>query len=242
MTVSCVIPYWNEAPRIRAVLAALEKVSLIQEIILIDDGSTDGGVQTNAPRILQHRFEKNQGKSAAMRYGFWKAKGDIILFLDADLMGINAKNIEDLLLPLINGTCEFTTALREYFLFFDVVAGERALIKKDWESFFLKEKFNGNATEIGMNRYVLLNNIRVKAIAWNNVRQVYKSSKIGFYNGMIKDIKHILDWRKQLGITSFSCTYLLYWLLIAKGETRFLQKCKGWYRKMFEKQFEHLLF
>ena len=236
MKVSCIIPFWNEATRIKKVLTALKDVSLIQEILLIDDGSTDGGIQSEEERIQLFRFEQNQGKSAAMRFGFWKASGDIILFLDADLKGITAAHIEALLLPIIRQECRFTMALREHFLFFDVVSGERAMLRKDWEIFFKKESFSRNAMEIGMNRHLLLKDISMQVVLWEEVRQVYKSSKIGFIKGMKKDFAHVLDWMRQLGIFNFSCTYLLYWYLIYKKEGIILEASKKLYQKMFKSE------
>lgn len=242
MKVSCIIPFWNEANRIGKVLTALEKVSLVDEILLVDDGSTDGGINVPADsRITLHRFETNRGKSAAMRFGFSLASGEVILFLDADLNGLTGSDITSLLTPILQKECVYTMALREYFLFFDVVSGERAMLKRDWESFFKAEKFNRNAMEIGMNRYLLLNNLKMKTVSWSSVRQTYKTAKIGFFQGMNKDVSYVIDWMRQMGVFSFSCTYLLYWLLIIQGETQLIRKGKQLYRRIFQKEFAHLL-
>ena len=88
---SIVIPVYNEAKRlpqtIKTVRDYLGKKSFAYEIVLVDDGSTDGSVdrvqQSDQIRVLRHA--KNQGKGAAVRTGMLAAKGELLLFSDADL-------------------------------------------------------------------------------------------------------------------------------------------------------------
>lgn len=87
---SVVIPVYNEVKTLEAVLARVRASGVPSEIILVDDGSTDGtrellaklGVDSDL-HILLH--EKNRGKGAALRTGFAAAKGTAILIQDADL-------------------------------------------------------------------------------------------------------------------------------------------------------------
>lgn len=88
---SIIIPVYNESSTIDTLLSRVRDVRLpgwIKEIIIVDDGSTDGtrGLLTSwkksARIILQ---EKNQGKGAAVMAGFVHATGDIVLIQDADL-------------------------------------------------------------------------------------------------------------------------------------------------------------
>lgn len=90
MKVSVVIPVYNEAATMEAILSAVRAVPLEKEIIVVDDASTDGtreileriGPAGNV-RVLLH--ERNRGKGAALRTGFRAATGDIVLIQDADL-------------------------------------------------------------------------------------------------------------------------------------------------------------
>jgi glycosyltransferase involved in cell wall biosynthesis len=91
LTLSVVIPCYNEANSIREVLEKVEAVQLADEIIIVDDGSTDGtrdvlkeieAEQRPGVRILYH--PRNLGKGAAVMTGFQAATSDVFLIQDAD--------------------------------------------------------------------------------------------------------------------------------------------------------------
>lgn len=90
MRVSVVIPAFNEERTISKVIDALKHAAVSDEIIVVDDGSTD-----NTPKIVREKAKsmkslklisnaKNRGKGAAMRVGLDAAHGDAIVFFDAD--------------------------------------------------------------------------------------------------------------------------------------------------------------
>ncbi len=90
LTVSVVIPVYNEVRTIEKILTLVQAQDMVTEIILVDDGSTDGTrdilktIEThNRCRVIYH--DRNQGKGAALRTGFAMAAGDVVLVQDADL-------------------------------------------------------------------------------------------------------------------------------------------------------------
>jgi glycosyltransferase involved in cell wall biosynthesis len=88
---SVVIPCYNEAATIEFLLRRVRAVPLHVEVVVVDDGSTDGtrdilpGLEREGliDRLVLH--ERNQGKGAALRTGFEKATGDVVVVQDADL-------------------------------------------------------------------------------------------------------------------------------------------------------------
>lgn len=90
LKLSVIIPCYNERPTVATVIERVRAVGLAHEIIVVDDGSTDGSREVLAqidPRddlkIILH--DHNQGKGAAVRTGFKAATGDVLLIQDADL-------------------------------------------------------------------------------------------------------------------------------------------------------------
>jgi len=97
--ISIVIPVYNEENFIQDSIVRVsnaETLGLTKEIIIIDDGSTDGTINkiklilkklpNNNKRIIKKLFKKNnQGKGAALKIGFKMSTGDIVIVQDADL-------------------------------------------------------------------------------------------------------------------------------------------------------------
>jgi glycosyltransferase involved in cell wall biosynthesis len=110
MKVSVIIPVYNEAHTIEEILRRVEAEELANEILIVDDGSSDG-----TRDILQSLDAKehikvilhdgNQGKGAAVRTGIHNASGDVLLIQDADLE-YNPRDYPTLIQPIEEGIAD----------------------------------------------------------------------------------------------------------------------------------------
>lgn len=91
MRLSVIIPVYNERSTVEAAVRSVIAVNEADEILLIDDGSTDGtrelypAIEALDDNIRVILHDRNMGKGAAVRTGFAAATGDILLIQDADL-------------------------------------------------------------------------------------------------------------------------------------------------------------
>jgi glycosyltransferase involved in cell wall biosynthesis len=117
-TLSVIMPIFNERPTIAAVLDRVllaPAAGLQKELVLVDDGSTDGTreylatLHDDAIRCVFH--ERNRGKGAALRTGFAHATGDVILVQDADLE-YDPDEYGKLLRPILEGNADVVLSSR----------------------------------------------------------------------------------------------------------------------------------
>ncbi len=110
MKVSVIIPVYNEIKTIEEILRRVEVEKIATEILIVDDGSTDGTrekldsmIEKSHLRIIFH--EHNQGKGAAVRTGIQNATGELILIQDADLE-YDPRDYPALLKPIEEGLAD----------------------------------------------------------------------------------------------------------------------------------------
>lgn len=113
---SVVMPVYNEKDTVLKIAGKVLKLDILKELIIVDDGSTDGTKELLEKAELGSRVkkifhEKNLGKGAALRTGFKETSGEIITVQDADLE-YNPEEFKELTAPITNG-------------FADVVYGSR---------------------------------------------------------------------------------------------------------------------
>ena len=107
MKVSVVIPAYNEEKYIAKVITMVKKTKIADEIIVVDNNSSDNTnviAKENGAKVY---FCKRQGKGYAMETGIKKATGDIIMFLDGDICNYKVGFIRSLIKPIINDEADF---------------------------------------------------------------------------------------------------------------------------------------
>ena len=107
--VSVIIPAYNEEDTVAKVVEVVNNVSFVDEIIVVNDGSTDNteeeAIKAGAI-VINH--ESNKGKGEALYTGYSQAECDIIAFIDADIYNLTSKKVESMIKPILLGEAEIT--------------------------------------------------------------------------------------------------------------------------------------
>jgi len=110
LRLSVVIPVYNERDTLREIVRRVREVPIPKEIILVDDGSTDGtrallAEMEGQPDLCIVFHEQNQGKGAAIRTGFGLVRGNIVVIQDADLE-YDPAQYPELIRPIVEGRAD----------------------------------------------------------------------------------------------------------------------------------------
>lgn len=142
---SLIIPAYNEGTRIGTVLEQALQADVLDEIIVVNDGSTDDTAQVvESFGIVVLTHEVNLGKGEAMQTGYIRAKelgSTTLLFLDADLHNLLPHHIDDLVNPVLVGDASMTIGILErsplqktILKHWGAFSGQRAVPTSLWES------------------------------------------------------------------------------------------------------------
>ena len=109
MKVSVIIPAFNEEETVANVIRVIEKVNYVEEVIVVNDGSTDNteAEAINAGAIVINH-DVNKGKGEALTTGYKNSNSDIISFIDADIHNLTSKKVDSMIKPILEGKSDIT--------------------------------------------------------------------------------------------------------------------------------------
>lgn len=201
MRIAAVIPAYNEEETIADVVATLKRVEGIDEVIVVSDGSTDATetvARSAGARVISH--QENSGKAAAMKTGFKATSAEVLLFMDADLLGLSDAHVRSLVLPVLRGEADmtvgifdegrFTTDLAQ--LVAPYLSGQRAVRREILEEMFQAEPdadVSRFGIEVALTRHVKTRFYRVAEVPLEEMSHRMKEEKLGLVKGMAARLK-----------------------------------------------------
>lgn len=208
-TVSAIVCACNEAKTIGLILEVLINHPRIDEVIAVDDGSTDATWKIissiNHPKILVIKHQNNLGKGAAVASAVEKATGETILLIDADLLKLHPSHIDLLLIPFTIYSDCMTIGVRDsrhphekaFNILLKSFGGERALKRNVIKKLLPRIKKSGYGVEAILNLYFYSHKLRVFYIPLPGLIHRIKTEKHPFYKYSVDFIKENADIIKQ---------------------------------------------
>ncbi|MEJ1996763.1 MAG: glycosyltransferase family 2 protein [Maritimibacter sp.] len=204
--ITCILPAYNEAPRIAAVLDAVAGHDLIGEVIVVDDGSSDGTAAIAESYAAQHDNvslivqPQNGGKTRAVVTGIEAAGGSHLMLIDTDLVGLGPEHLSALIAPVSDGRAHASISLRRNSpwpwraLGIDYISGERvmprAVLADQLDALLALPRFG---LEVFMNDLWLEAGFDIAVVRWPEVDSPLKSAKHGKLAGIAADVKMMRD-------------------------------------------------
>lgn len=188
-SVDSVIPARNEAGTIAEVVRAVASVPFVREVIVVDDGSSDGtGDIARLAGAKVIRREPGGSKAHAMRAGVSATDAESILFVDGDVIGLRPEHIVDFCRPYLEGRAALALGTFDYGFWNPLVlrmpptSGERILPRWVFES-VTDDKLDGYTIEVMINEVICECRLPWSASVMRGVTHRTKRDKFGRAEG-----------------------------------------------------------
>lgn len=206
MNVTAVIPAYNEEQTIAGVVNCIKGIDKIQKVIVVSDGSTDRTAEIArecGADVIE--LNENIGKGGAIKAGINECGTEIILFLDADLIGLTGKHVLNLIEPVIDNKTDMTIGIfKNGRMVTDLaqkvtpyLSGQRA-IKKTIIDKIPNIDITRYGVEVALTKYVEKSSARVMEVDLPDMTHVTKEEKLGLIKGVHARIKMYWDIVKIL--------------------------------------------
>jgi len=187
-SLSAIVCAYNEEENIENILLIISKINIINEIIVVNDGSKDH--TESIIRSLKHRidfkdihFSENKGKGYALAKGIENSNSEYLVFIDADLKNLTQKHIFKLVNPVIKNRIDMVlgqatdTRINHNINPFKFFSGQRAVRKKDILPVLERIKPSRFGVETIINLHYKATNKTIKYINLFNLRHPTKFDK-----------------------------------------------------------------
>ncbi len=189
--VAAIVPAYNEQETLAEVLTVLKAIPLIDEVIVVSDGSTDETVAiARGMKLKTIHLRRNQGKAAAMAMGVAHTRADLLVFVDGDIMNLTAAMLDELIRPVLDDRSDMNVGIRHrgrildafHRTFGPLLSGIRCLKREVFEA-VPEEQIAGFAIETGLNWACRQLGMRTTTTVFFHLRHLVKEKKRGFWRG-----------------------------------------------------------
>ncbi len=213
MKVTAVVPAYNEEKTVGNVLKALASTNRISEIVAINAGSTDNTLNIikrfkshKNPRVKIINMKKPEGKGNTVREGTKNIDADILLFFDADLIGLRREHIDKLLDPVLKEHAGMVIGLRDksnvianmIMPYFPLTGGERAMPKKYFIDIIKNSLIEGWGLESVMNDYCKKKRLKVVKVKLDGMNHIGLQTKKFGIIAFLKEIYYVIITKIRL--------------------------------------------
>ncbi len=202
MKVAAIVPAYNEEKTIGEVLTVLQNSPEVKRIIVVSDGSEDGTVAASLPfkEVEVIEILENRGKGGAVKAGVDYCNEEIILILDADLIGLTVEHISMLLKPVVEGEALMSVGIFEKGRVATDLAqkmapflsGQRALKRELLEN-ISDLNLARFGIEVALHQYAEEHDIEPAVVQLSDLSHVMKEEKLGLGRGVLARAKMYLD-------------------------------------------------
>ncbi len=202
-----IIPAYNEEQTIGEIIRTVKQVPFVDETIVVNDASIDNTVviaESSGARVIS--LDENIGKGGAMMIGVNSTDADVVLFLDADLIGLQPGHVVDLLWPVLEGRAEMTVGIFEQGrLATDLaqfiapyLSGQRA-VKRELFRHLSNLELTRFGVEVALTRFSKAAGISVVEVDLKDMTHIMKEEKLGIFRGLVARLKMYWEIAKCLG-------------------------------------------
>ena len=203
--VAAIIPAFNEERTIGDVVAAVKHSGLVDDVIVVSDGSRDAtgdAARAHGARVVE--LPENLGKGGAIAAGLAATEAHVILLLDGDLVGLTGRHVEDLLRPVLRGAVDVSIGQIKPDLMqrlFPNFSGQRAMQRSVLDA-MPDLGSTGFGVEAALSRHVRDSGLRRCTVPLGSLTHLSKLKKHGFLRGNVEKLKatwQIAKWSGRNG-------------------------------------------